>query len=471
MHVNRGLASILIGALLAAGPAAVVVAQAESSTEPITVDRQQAVEYALDHNFGLRRDRSSLAFKKRQVETKLNRLYPQVSVSTSMARLNEKPSDPTAGLVELVAPLYEAQGIPFEPPDSDLPRWNLSARLNMQLTLSLQLFEGIEQVQLEYERGQVSLRRAKARVARDVKRQFLQVLLLQEQVKVVEASAEGARERYEQAQTSYESGLLSEYELLRSQVAYENTKPQLAELRNAVEGAKLALKLTMGMETERPIELGGSIETELREFEVDELRDRLADNPQLAELRAQRVSVRNLIDVTKTGMYPSVTFGFSADPTFQGDPWSDSWFEDPGDTWAQQSGAFSITLTQPLDPLLPGSQSRVTIEQRESELEQLDASLGETYAGLEVQLRNTVRELEQASTGIENKQLNVEVAERAYDLAEEAYNAGSAELLELKDAERELDRARFDLLGARHDYMTGLFELEYLLDTPVEELG
>jgi len=63
------------------------------------------------------------------------------------------------------------------------------------------------------------------------------------------------------------------------------------------------------------------------------------------------------------------------------------------------------------------------------------------------------------------------LAERAYELALEAYNVGSRELLEVRNAEQDLQDARLQLLQEKSAYTAALLDLEYALNTTVEELG
>jgi outer membrane protein TolC len=60
------------------------------------------------------------------------------------------------------------------------------------------------------------------------------------------------------------------------------------------------------------------------------------------------------------------------------------------------------------------------------------------------------------------------VAEEAYELAEESYAAGTMELLEVKNAEQELNQARYDLLNARYTFLSGMLDLRYLAGGELE---
>ncbi|MFW5747253.1 MAG: TolC family protein [bacterium] len=442
--------SILTALVITAGvlvPAGGVFAE----ESPLVLDVDTAVSTALENNLTLAREETVLDIKEKKKNTSWNGFLPRMNASVNLTRLNVKPEDPMADL-----------GIPGYTP-SDPSRWILSARFQAQLTIVASLFQNIKQTRLEYRAGRVTMAKAKLGLERDVKKQFYQILLLEEQREVTSAGIENALERYEQARVNYENGLIPRYQLLTARVAYENSKPGLEQLENGIDAAKLALKMSLGVDLERDIVLEGEIVTSGGTVEGDEmLRKAIEGNLDLQEMQAQIYTVEQAVKLARSAMYPSFSISWSFDPAFQGNPFTDPVFADVANDWKQQSGALTFTVSQAIDPLLPASSTRVRIAETENQIEQLALSKAEARLGVEMQVRSTVRELEQAVSSIRAKELTVEVAEEAYELAEEAYAAGTMELLEVKNAEQELDQARYDLLDARYTYLSGMLDLEYL---------
>jgi outer membrane protein TolC len=66
--------------------------------------------------------------------------------------------------------------------------------------------------------------------------------------------------------------------------------------------------------------------------------------------------------------------------------------------------------------------------------------------------------------------LNISLADEAYRMSLEAYDAGSKELLEVKDSERDLNTAKLEVLKEKYNYTTGLLDLEYALNATLEEI-
>jgi outer membrane protein TolC len=358
-------------------------------------------------------------------------------------------------------------GIPipgYEPPS----QWNLTTGVEAQLTLSLATFHNIKQTVLNYEAGLTSLARAKSLLSRDVKIQFYNLLLLKERIRVAETTVNNAQERYNQAVIDYQNGMISEYTLLTTQVYLENSKPMLVELQNAYADAEMLFKFTIGVELSSEVILKGSLDIRTREFNARDLLEKyLHQRFDIIQAREAVASLKNSIDLTASVFYPSVTLGFSYDPTLNG-PFENDMF-DP-ENWSQQRGALSITITQLLDPLLPSSKARVALSVLNTQLVIAEENLNLAIKNAEMSITRIVRFLEKARTSIKSKEVNVKVAERAYNLALESYYAGGIDLLEVKDTEQALEQARIDLLQEKYNYLAGLLDLEYECNTTIEDL-
>jgi outer membrane protein TolC len=418
---------------------------------PLEVDIDTALEYALENNLIVKSAQLNLNDARFAKDSSWNEFVPLVGAGVTLSRMNEE----------------QDLGIPipgYEPPS----QWNLTTGVEAQLTLSLATFHNIKQTVLNYEAGLTSLARAKSLLSRDVKIQFYNLLLLKERIRVAETTVNNAQERYNQAVIDYQNGMISEYTLLTTQVYLENSKPMLVELQNAYADAEMLFKFTIGVELSSEVILKGSLDIRTREFNARDLLEKyLHQRFDIIQAREAVASLKNSIDLTASVFYPSVTLGFSYDPTLNG-PFENDMF-DP-ENWSQQRGALSITITQLLDPLLPSSKARVALSVLNTQLVIAEENLNLAIKNAEMSITRIVRFLEKARTSIKSKEVNVKVAERAYNLALESYYAGGIDLLEVKDTEQALEQARIDLLQEKYNYLAGLLDLEYECNTTIEDL-
>ncbi|MBN1799220.1 MAG: TolC family protein [Spirochaetales bacterium] len=424
---------------------------AAQAADTLELDVDTAIEYAFKNNLEVKSAELNLNDKRFAKDSSWNEFVPSVGAGVTLSRMNEEQ--------DLGFPIPG-----YEPPS----QWNLTAGVEAQLTLSMASFHNIQKTVLDYEAGLTSLTKAKSSLSRDVKKQFYGLLLLKERMKVAETTVNNARDRYNQAVIDYQNGMISEYALLKTQVYLENSKPMLLELQNAYIDAEMFFKFTLGVELSTAITLKGSMDIKTRKYDAQLLLQKyLHQRFDIIQAHEAVASLKNSIELTASVFYPSLTVGFSYDPTLNG-PFENDLF-DP-ENWSQQRGALSFTITQLLDPLLPSSQTRVALAGLNTQLSIAEQSLDLAIKNAELAITKTVRYLEKARTSIQSKEINVKVAERAYNLALESYYAGGIDLLEVKDTEQELEQARIDLLQEKYNYLAGLLDLEYECNTPLKDL-
>ena len=256
------------------------------------------------------------------------------------------------------------------------PRWSVSTQVSAQLDLSLRLYFAVKQTAVDLREGRIGRTDAEDQVRRDVRKQYRRVALLEESLRVTEAQLATARAQVERAEVNVDNGLADRSSLLQAQIGAANTEVALAEQRNAVASARRALTNTLGIPIETDLVLtdrdAPALPETLPRFDRTELLDlALANRRELQNLQVQVDRLQTLQRLERAGLFPSLRLSWSADPAFQGDPLEDAWFEDVGDQWEQQRGGFSLTVVQPLDPLLPGSSTWTTIANYDDQIAQL----------------------------------------------------------------------------------------------------
>lgn len=471
--------------------------------DSILLDVNTAVEIALAYNLNLKSEAISVRVKNRTKNTVFNYFYPSITASATLSRMHEGPGTFTQlvpvppeemeeyGIYDYMAenPEYPL-GPAYVPVTSDMLEegvygnvtmieeeiphtWNVSASLNMNLNLSAALFFGIKAAALDYEAGLLNLESAKQKLKKDIRKQFYNLILMEENIRLLEDNIDAALNRYEQTVINYENGLVSEYAKLSARVAYENMKPSLASLKGGFASALLGFKMQLGLPLDADIILEGNIEQAPIAVDAEELIRRAIPRRHDIQSMIHRIdTLENAKDATVAGMTPALSFMLSFDPAFTGDPFNDPWFdgEEDEDLWTQRSGMFGVTLSLPLDKLLPYSKSWNEIENTKDSIEQVRIGLQQAIRGADMEIRNIVMNLEKSEELIESLELNVDLAGRAYEMAEEAYNAGNRELLEVQNAELELKKAQLEVLKEQYNYITALLDLEYAVNATLEEI-
>ncbi len=419
---------------------------ADADSYSLTVE--EAVALALENNLSLVREAASLRTDKRTMDTAWNVLIPSVKATSTLTRFHEEVGTS---------------------PNSYMG--TLSAGLNFSLTLTPQLWYAFRATMYNYEQGLLAQEDARLGIATNVKKQFYTLLTLQEQIKILEQQQRSYEKRFDQASTNYDFGLADEYTKLSAQVALENFKPQVEIARDGYEQAMLGFKLSLGINLNSKLNLNGKIEITPRTYNADKLIDSyILNRLDIQTLVSNLNSLDNSRKLAFSAYLPSLTLGYGLDQDLSGDPWSDFSLS-PGD-WENGSThrVLSLTLSMSLSELLPVSGTSNDIKEIDDSREALRASLAQALQGAELEILTAVQTVNKSVQVIKAKELNVELAQRAYQLAEESYNAGGMSLLDVEDAEDKLQEARFELLSEKVNYISGIVDLESAINRSVDDV-
>ncbi|HET7839545.1 MAG TPA: TolC family protein, partial [Rectinemataceae bacterium] len=448
------------------GPAAL---PAEAGPAPRSLGVEDAVNLALDRNLGLAGARLDVAVKQRKAESSWNQFLPQVDVNTTLSRFNMAQSStvlmPANGYIPTttIPNIGTAQGLysdVYYMPIA-LPTWNLSASLSAQLVLNAAMLESMKGARIDYEAGLISYASATRKLERDVRKSFYGLLLLQENMELMQENIDNAKRRVDQAEANYKAGLVPELSLLSAQVAWENMKPALDEMRVAYASALDGFALILGLPRGSELQLKGEILPSYAELDAGRLiSDRLGDRFDVQGLVKTLEGLKSGEKQLHAQLFtPSLILGWNYDPTFMGDPFKDDLFkgnptltQGGGDAWQQRTGMFRATLAFRLNGLFPKSQEYQGLLAMRDGIEQARTGLALTIRGAEAEIDSLVRRLDKSRKSSDALKLNVDLADRAYRLSDLAYKAGAKDLLEVQSAELELRKAQVQVITENYNY-------------------
>jgi outer membrane protein TolC len=442
---------------------------ADDTAIVLTID--DAVERALAHNLGLAAEKIDLLIKEKTKKASFNLLIPKVSAGATLFHLNQAIEPVTAFIPsgDVGNNTYDyVTPVTVEIPDTFL----FSASLSATLVISAPVFNAIKQTSIEYDMGKISYQAAQKKLERDVRKSFYAMLLSGQSLKLMEKNISTAKSRFDQASANFKAGIVDEYTMLDAQVKYENMKPALEEMRNAYQTALLAFKILINVPFDREVKFSGSIsEPEPLHLDIDLLINNFLPNRlDLQNLRSALLMAENTRNMLSLSLLPSLFISWSFDPTFQGDPFAGNWFEDMGDNWKQETGMFSIGLSFSLDALLPFSKTRADLDNTKKSIEKLKLTLDQAAQAAEYEVRAIIMKLQKSKETIEKLKLNVGLAEKANMIGQEAYKAGLKDYSQIENTELGLQQAQYEILKEKYNYITGLLDLAYALNTTEDQI-
>jgi len=438
--------------------------RAQEAAPPMRLSPDEAVNLAIKNNLSLETSRSSTSAKKRASDMSWNQFLPTVDVGGALLRLNEAPQGMTL-------PLPPALGGPISMGGGS--QWRVAGSVSASLNFNYAMIVEMDRLRLDYEKGLVSFEKAKAQLERDVRKAYHNMLLLQENINLLRGSFENAGRQVQMAQANYNAGLAPELTFLQAQVARENLRPVIDQAENGLKLSMAQFAMFLGLDYNTPFELEpvkGS--TDFISIDVAQMISKAASGkPDIQELRQDILTLNTVKKSTWYRLYtPTLSLSWTADPSFQKDPWKDSWFGDK-DNWKQQSGSFRISVGFRLNGLIPYTAEHQGLKTLDDQISTINLGLTQMIRGTEIEIYNTVLALERTRISAQALAQTVSLAEQSYRLTEQAYQAGLQDYFQVQNAEQSLRQARVQMLEQQFNYLNGLIDLEYSTGVPFGTLN
>jgi len=372
-------------------------------------------------------------------------LFPKVDITGQYQRYLEKP-------------------VIFLPPGSPLGTtlkigadnsYNATATLTIPL-LSFSLYDGISIANQSKSISIENLRITKNKVANEVKKAFYLALLLRETKDVMIQSLKNAEENFNNIKRLNEGGTLSDYDVLRAEVQYENLKPSVLQAENNFQLSLEALKVNIGLDASTDLDISGDLlKIENKELNIEEiLKDVIDNNPQLALIELQKNLYKKNIDLETSAYYPSLA-GFG---NYQYQAQADN-FKFNDYNWVN---TFVVGFQLQI-PVFNGFKTNSRINQAEIGLSQINEQKRNYTELIKTQVLSIIYKMEQANKRILGQDKTVNQATEGYKIAARRLENNLTTQLELNDAELSLRQAKLNRLQAIYDYKVAESELENIL--------
>jgi len=413
--------------------------------ESKTLNLDEAVRAATEHNLALQRTAWDLDARSRQNDKAWNVFLPSTSVSNTLSRSNPATNSLTG---------VESKST-----------WTDSAALNFSLSLSGNVLASLEAVALNYQTGLVTYELAKKSLEKSVRLAYYSLLLEQENLKLTQDSMERSAKNLAKVQANYKAGLVPDLDVFSAQVAYEQLKPQYQQLESSHLNNLGQLKLMLGLPLDQDIVLEGSLASAVEKNLNLKAADlgKVSPDVQKAQLTVD-ASELNKKSLDLNSWFPTVTLAWGVAPTMI-DVFDEVYKSRASKSW-QDGGSLSLRLSYSLDSLIPWTQSREAILQAEDTLRKSRSQLEETKTTSTLNRANYVRTILQAVQSLASLELNVQLAQKTYDLSLDSYNKGGKDLLAVQSSEGDLNSARYKVLSQRYTLLSSVLALEYELGVP-----
>lgn len=432
----------------------------KSNVVNLTVD--QAVEFALKNSNSMKSADIDLAMKERAGKYGWNVLLPSVNATATM---NRSSSDSLESSLE-------SKGVPASMQTESL-HWTGIVGVSASWNFSFAYIEQIRIAKKNYEVGQLSFEKSQREIKVNVQKLFYGLLLQQENLRLQKTSLENSRQRYIQAETNYKNGAVPEIRLLQAQVAYQNMKPTVSKLEKEFMASIDTFAFLIGYPVGTEIQLSGSINPEYIEADYDKLMNLYSScNLDLQNLDKNIEIAKMGLTAANLGAYvPSLALNYSYTPMLTNFLDADKGGYPSGGDWKDLNGSFSLTLAWNLTNLLPFSANRQQAADTKATIQKLEVNRNMLLENQKINVRKAVNTLVDAREQIDVMSRNIGLAQRSYEMTARSYRNGTTELLDLRDAEDQLNKAKLGLANQKFNYISALLDLETELNVEFKKVS
>lgn len=445
------LALFSVSVVYAQSESAVTEISGKTAEEPVVrLTIEQAVDYARENSKTLQSSAIDLEIKKRASSYSWNQFMPSVQVTGTMSRKNEVTP------MSISIPGYP---MPPQPDPTEADHWTAVGGVSVSWNFSAAMIESIRLAKRDYEAGLISWDQTLRQTELQIEKLFYGLLLQEESLKIQQDSLENARLRMEQARINYLNGLIPELSYIQAQVSYQNMKPSVMKQEQLLKQQLDMFGFLIGLPTGTKIELEGAIEPPRIELVAQDLVDiSMENNPDILLLNKNLEILKLTYSMQNLQTYiPSLSLSWGFQPVVS--DIQENWIDNYTD-----GGSFSATLVWNLTNMLPFSANQQKAKDTKDNIRKMELSLETLKENTALNIRTQIDNLNQAWANIEAASGNITLAQKSYDMNVTSYQNGTRELLDVKDAESQLNQAKLGLINSKYEYLTGLLDLEYSLN-------
>ncbi|GHT54277.1 transporter [Bacteroidia bacterium] len=425
-------------------------AKAQSAQPPIELTLEKAIEIALSENPSVKV--ADLEIQKVDYAKK-SAWYGLIPSLEATGQYSKYLAPSTMSLAGMVVKL---------PTD-----FNATASLQLSLPLFVPaLWKSIQMTVLDMQLAVEKAHASRITLRNDVTKAYFSVLLAQDSYQALQDGYSLAEEVYSQAKKRFELGLSAEYDAISAEVQMKNLQPNLLEVENGIEQAKLYLKVLMGIDASVPLTILGNLSSYEKDIVQTNTSDKVStgENTDLKQLDIQKQQLRKALELQQTqrmptlaafGQYSYAGTGNKAAMSFftgQMEPASKSWFS--------QGLLAGLQLNIPLTGIFT---NKAKEKQTAIQIYQLDIQRDYLRKSIDLQITVAIDNMNKAAKQVEAARDNEQLAQKGYEISSKRYENGAGTVLELQNASLAVTQSQLAYNQAIQSYLASKADLDKIL--------
>ena len=442
--VKKSLVFLLTGVIIC-GMA--TLAQAQDS---VHINLNKAIEIALSESPTMRIADRSVDIKREYKKEQIVSLFPDVSVAANYNRtllkqtMSMEMPDPLTG---------ESRTMNIKMGRDNT--YSVGANLSLPI-VSFPLWSSLKLSSMDIEMALESARSSKIELVNQVKQAYYTYLLAKQSYEVLQSSYAHLEESNNLVTNSFNQGLVSEFEKLRSDVALQNQRPQVNSAAKSVKLAGMRLKVLLGMDVNEPVIFDG----QLSDYEQSVLS---ATMPSESDVQLMYNSALRQLDlgIDQLEQSKKILVGSSLPMLALAGAFQYSGMGDDGGKFTNYPYSYVALSLQV--PIIGWAATHYKLKQADMNIANMRDQRADVERNLRLGVQSYLNDMQQAIEDIAADSETMRQAQKAYDIPQKQYEVGMNTWLDLNTAELTLTTTQLTYCQAIFNYLVAKANLDATL--------
>ncbi len=415
----------------------------ETTTPTMHLTLDKAIELALSENPTIKVAEQEIQLKEVSKKEAWQNLLPTVSL------------DGTVTYNIKVAEIKTSMGS-FKMGMDDSNTWNGAINVSLPLYAPA-AYRTITMTKKDIELAVEKSRASKIDMVNQVTKAFFQLMLAQDSYKVLMDNYKQAEINYDIVNAKFEQGSVSEYDRISSEVQMRSAWPNVVSGQNAVELAKLQLKVLMGITADVNLVIDDKLtnyENEMQKATETAEQLSLDNNSTLRQIDLSGELLNQTRKMLKTSFQPTLALVGS----YQYQSMSNTNWEINNYNW---SNASSLTLSLSI-PLFKAS-NFTKLKSNKIQQWQLAQTRLNTERMLRMQAQSYLDNMTASAEQLESNKKAVELAQKGLQISQKRYEVGKGTILELNNSQVSLTNTQLTYNNSIYEYLVAKSDLQTVL--------
>jgi len=412
--------------------------------DSIHIDLKKAIDIALSESPTMHIADRDVQIKKEYKKEQIVSLFPDVSLASNYNRtlLKQTMSMDMGG---------QTMNIKVGRDNT----YSVGANLSLPIVAPV-IWSSLKLSAMDIDLAVESARSSKLELINQVKQAYFTLLLAKESYDVLLQSYANLEVSNQIVTNSYNQGLVSEFEKLRSDVTLQNQRPTLNTAANGVRLAAMRLKVLLGMDIAEPVIFDGKIS----DYEQSVLA---AGIPSTDEMTlAYNSALRQLdLGIEELEQSKKIVRGSSLPMLALAGAFQYSGMGDDGGTFTNYPYSY-IALSLQI-PIVGWASTHYKLKQSDLNIANMRDQRLNAERNLRLGVQSYIDNMQQALDELEADQQTLNQAQKAYEIAQKQYEVGMNTWLDLMSAELALTNTRLSFCQSIFNYLTAKANLDATL--------